>query len=191
MDKKVINLRLSPEEYEIVQFLARSSKKKITELFRTAIMQYYFLGLDLPGKTNIEMIFDSEIQKLFFSNSSDAQLHECAQIAFNFGIQNNSIEQELNQTFFNPDHLEDFELQLHMQTHYVYAPTGQRWMTKVEYRKMGQQFIFAGRHVLGKNFSQFVKYLWELYATHYSYTIQKHELDEDRVILVFAPNGKT
>lgn len=190
MKTKSVTFRVTEEEYQILNFLTEKSKDSVSNLIRNAVTQYYNLFLDIPGKPCGQVVFHSDMLRHIIACCNDEEIKELALISFNTGMKEDIVDRELKQDYRDPNNPENFGHQLHMLTQYVFSSTGQRWMTKAEYLQNQNQFTFGGRHVLGKNFSLFIRYLLENYATYYHFQIQKAELDSDRIVLIFSLKSK-
>lgn len=187
MKTKSVTFRVTEEEYRILNLLTEKSKASVSDLIRNAVTQYYNLYLDIPGKPGGQVIFHSDMLRHIISCCKDDEIKQLAQISFNTGMQEDLVDREIKKDFRDPNNPDNFEHQLHMLTQYVFSPTGQRWMIKAEYLRNQNQFTFGGRHVLGKNFSLFIRYLLELFANYYHFEVQKAETDIERIVLIFAP----
>jgi len=187
MKTKSVTFRVTEEEYRILNLLTEQSKESVSNLIRNAVTQYYNLFLDIPGKPSGQVVFHSDMLRHVISCCNDEEIKQLARISFDTGMKEDLVDREIKQDYRDPNKPDNFEHQLHMLTQYVFSTTGQRWMTKAEYLRNKDQFTFGGRHILGKNFSLFIRYLLEDFATYYHYQIQKAEVDEERIVLIFGP----
>jgi hypothetical protein len=62
-------------------------------------------------------------------------------------------------------------------TEYVFSKEGQRWFEQVQYQIEKDEIILTGKHLMGRNFFEYVKDLLIFYFSDYQYvlTSEKHE----------------
>jgi hypothetical protein len=168
--ERVITLRVTEEEYQILTAISEQAQTQKSDLIRKAVSTYFTVFQRVPGNMGFEhMIFHIDMQKVLFDHADDATLEQVAETSFQIGMREDFIDRALNPAVKDRSNPNNLDHQLKMMATYVFSDRGQRWFDNVTYARKGKTFTFGGQHRLGEGFSKFIVFLIRKFADYYNY----------------------
>jgi hypothetical protein len=183
--ERVITIRLTDEENEILSAIAKQTKSGKSELVRKAVGTYFDIFLKIPGRTGDDhLIFNIEMQKILLDRADDETIRLLAESSFHICMNADFVDLVLNPDVKNGANPDNFEHQLKMLATYAFSSRGQNWFDNVTYSRKGLTFTFGGQHRLGINFSKFIFYLMKNFGEYYQYIPTDPTIIESERVLV-------
>jgi hypothetical protein len=136
------------------------------------------------------MIFEKDIMRKLMDHATPEMLKEFAQIEFHYGLSDDIVDRILNPEIESKPKEDQFMHHISMNVEYVLSNKGQNWFEKLDFDLKKGRLKLMGTHGLGKNFSLFVKYLFQAYGEHFDCPLIEETLLEDAVLLSFRVDKK-
>lgn len=179
---KAITIRITEEEDVILNGICEQLKVAKSDLIRNSINRYITTR---PGDPIRKMIFEKEIMRKLMELATPEMIKQYAETEFKYGMADDIVDRIVNPELSSKSKSEQFIYHVNMNVEYVLSGRGQNWFEKVDFTQSNDRVKIMGTHGLGKNFSLFVKYLFDAYANHFGCSLIDETLWEDTVLLSF------
>ena len=179
---KAITIRITEQEEIILNKISEQLKIAKSDLIRDSVNRYLTTR---PGDPIRKMIFEKDIMRKLMDLATPEMLKEFALIEFNYGLSDDIVDRIVNPEIQTQSKKEQFIHHVNMNIEFALSSKGQNWFEKADYDLQRGRLKIMGTHGLGKNFSFFIKYLFEAYGNHFDCPLIEETLWEDAILLSF------
>jgi hypothetical protein len=182
----VISTRVNEKYMKIIKQYADQVQMSTSKLLRNALRHYTRFVIGHKNADNPIILFSKSELSFLLQKLNKRELADFAELCYQNGKNTRRYFYKLYTKRKNSDNIQfGVRTWLNLLNEFVFSEQGQNWFEKFQISHRGTKVLIAGIHNLNHKFSVFFKYLMQKYLEDYAYRIQRDELKNNKVILVF------